>query len=164
MSEPSPPLPLEVVDYGHPDVQGLVAEVQAEYVARYGGPDDAPLDAEELAPPGGLFVLGRLRGRPVAMGGWRSIEEARVPGPRPAELKRMYVTPDVRGRGYARQVLAELERTAREAGRDWMVLETGLVQPEAIALYRSSGYCDVPAFGYYAASEESVHLGRRLTG
>ena len=162
MSERPPPLVLEVVGYEHPDVQGLVAQVQAEYVVRYGGPDDAPLDADEMAPPAGLFLLGRLGGRPVAMGGWRTLHEGPVQGTRAAEVKRMYVTPDVRGLGYAKRMLAELERAAREAGHDWMVLETGLVQPEAIALYRSSGYVDVPPFGYYAASEESVHLGRLL--
>lgn len=164
MSEPAPELALEVAGYGHPDVQRLVAAVQAEYVVRYGGPDDSPLDVAELAPPRGLLLVGRTGGRPVAMGGWRSTEDARVPGKRPVELKRMYVVPAARGRGYARRLLAELERSARSAGHDWMVLETGLVQPEAISLYRSAGYEDIAPFGYYSASEQSVHLGRPLTG
>lgn len=165
MRGPADPLVVEVVDYDHPDVVLLVAAVQAEYVARYGGRDQTPLAAAELSPPGGVFLLGRAAGRPVAMGGWRTLGEPRacgLPGERPAELKRMYVAPDARGRGYARRVLLDLERTARHAGRDWMVLETGLAQPEAIALYRSAGYTDVPAFGYYCASDLSVHLGRRL--
>ena len=58
-----------------------------------------------------------------------------------AEIKRMYVIAAHRGRGIARAVLAELERTAAAAGRRPMVLETGDRQPEAVALYTSSGYC-----------------------
>ena len=52
----------------------------------------------------------------------------------------MYVIPAGRGRGYARVVLAHLERTAADAGADWLVLETGDMQPEAIALYESFGF------------------------
>ena len=74
----------------------------------------------------------------------------------------MYVSADVRGRGHARRLLAHLETTARAAGVDWLLLETGSRQPEAIALYRSCGYGDVPAFGYYATAELSVHLGKQL--
>ncbi len=79
-----------------------------------------------------------------------------------AEVKRMYVVPQVRGRGLARVVLAHLERTAVEAGHRAMVLETGRGQPEAIALYESSGYTPIPKFGFYACVEGAVHLGRQL--
>lgn len=161
------PLTLEVVRYDHPEVQRLVDQVQQEYVLRYGGEDETPLDAAELVPPAGVFLLGRADGLPVAMGGWRTHDPARsgdVPGRAPAEIKRMYVSSRARGHGHARRLLAELERSAREAGRDWLVLETGLAQPEAIALYRSAGYTDIPAFGHYCASELSVHLGKPLGG
>jgi ribosomal protein S18 acetylase RimI-like enzyme len=63
----------------------------------------------------------------------------------------------------ARKVLNHLEATAAAAGADWMVLETGSPQPEAVALYRSSGYQPIPAFGHYATSARSIHLGKRLT-
>ncbi len=59
-------------------------------------------------------------------------------------------------------MLAELERTASEAGARRMVLETGQPQPEAIALYRSAGYDDMESFGYYSAYDDSVHLGKPL--
>ena len=52
--------------------------------------------------------------------------------------------------------------TAAAAGAGWLVLETGLMQPEAIALYADSGYRPVPAFGHYAAEANSVHLGKAL--
>ena len=74
----------------------------------------------------------------------------------------MYVTPAARSRGLARQMLAELERTARAAGYRRMILETGSKQPEAIGLYRSSGYTEIPAFGYYAGSPHSRHLAKLL--
>jgi GNAT superfamily N-acetyltransferase len=156
---------LREVGYNHRDVAALVAEVQQEYVRRYGGEDTTPLVASLFVPPEGHFVVVYLDGDPVAMGGWRRHDEARdgpVPGARPAEIKRMYVTPRARGRGLARTVLATLERSAGDAGCDLMVLETGLVQPEALALYRSAGYTDIPPFGHYADSDKSVHLAKPL--
>jgi ribosomal protein S18 acetylase RimI-like enzyme len=62
----------------------------------------------------------------------------------------MYVAPAGRGRGLARRVLAELEASARAAGVARTILETGTKQPEAIALYTSSGYTRIPGFGVYA--------------
>jgi ribosomal protein S18 acetylase RimI-like enzyme len=83
-----------------------------------------------------------------------------VPGEHPVEIKRMYVVPEARGLGLARRLLTELERLAVAAGADWMVLESGQAQPEALSLYRSAGYADIAAFGHYCASEQSVHLGK----
>lgn len=144
------------VDYDHPDARRLVAEVQQEYVIRYGGPDETPVEHTEFSPPMGLFVILYDAGEPVAMGGWRM----RAPGA--AELKRMYVAPAHRGRGFARSVLTHLEATAAAAGADSLVLETGTMQPEAISLYSSAGYTPVPAFGHYADQPNSIHLGKRF--
>ncbi|MET3962489.1 ribosomal protein S18 acetylase RimI-like enzyme [Marmoricola sp. OAE513] len=72
-----------------------------------------------------------------------------------AEIKRMYVAPAGRGRGLARAMLAHLESTARAAGADLMILETGTEQPEALALYESSGYRSIPGFGYYRSSPKN---------
>jgi len=150
---------IDVLAYDHPDAVSLIAEVQQEYVIRYGEEDRTPVDPAEFAPPRGLFLVAYLDGRPVACGGWRV-----HPGPDgpEAELKRMYVSPAARGRGVARALLAELERTALEAGYGRMVLETGSRQPEALALYKSAGYVDVPQFGYYADEPEAVHLGKTI--
>jgi GNAT superfamily N-acetyltransferase len=156
---------IRVVPYSHPDVARLVEDVQAEYVTLYGGVDTTPLHPEELSPPEGLFHVCYADGKPVAMGGWRRHQEersGRVPGERPAEIKRMFVAPSARRRGYARRLLAELERTAAASGCDHMVLETGQAQPEAIALYRAAGYVDIEPFGHYCASDQSVHLGKPL--
>ena len=64
----------------------------------------------------------------------------------------MFVLPEHRGRGHARAVLAELERTAVAAGHRRTVLETGTRQPEAIALYVASGYAPIAPFGTYRDS------------
>ena len=144
---------IEVTSYDHPDAVALIAEVQQEYVVRYGEVDGTPVDAGEFAPPRGLFLVAYVDGTPAACGGWRAHGTD-------VELKRMYVAPAFRGRGLARAVLAALERTAVEAGHRRVILETGQRQPEAIALYESSGYEPVPRFGYYAEAPEAVHLGK----
>lgn len=146
-------------------VRALVEEVQQVYLERYGGHDETPMDAEQFAPPYGRFFVGYLDGAPAAIGGWRlrSAETAAdLPGRRPAEIKRMFVRAPLRGRGLARVVLAELESSARAAGVDWLVLETGDRQPEALGLYRSAGYTAVTPFGLYACEGGSVYLGKRL--
>jgi GNAT superfamily N-acetyltransferase len=151
--------------YDSPDSQLLIDELQAEYVWRYGGQDSTPVAAGEFAPPNGLFLVGYENAVPVALGGWRWHDpetSGRVPGSSPAEIKRMYVSEPVRGRGHARAILAALEETARASGADWLVLETGQAQPEAISLYRSSGYHDIPHFGHYANAPLAVHLGKPL--
>lgn len=151
--------------YDDPVVRELVEEVQQVYVERYGGPDDTPMAAEQFAPPHGHFVVGYVDARPCAMGGWRLRTDGAdlgLPGDRPAEIKRMFVRSQLRGRGLARALLTELEGTARTAGVDWLVLETGLRQPEAIGLYLSAGYEQVNGFGLYADEAGSVYLGKRL--
>lgn len=151
------------VGYTHPDAQSLIAEVQQEYVVRYGGPDDTPLDPAMFDAPSGAFYVGYRDGAPVAMGGWRRRPDVSAFGRMTAaEIKRMYVAPAGRRQGLARVVLAHLEQTARAAGADLMVLETGLKQPEAIALYTSSGYHPVAAFGHYAWSPTSRYYGKPL--
>ncbi|WP_240755595.1 GNAT family N-acetyltransferase [Nocardioides iriomotensis] len=143
--------------------QALIAEVQAEYVERYGGPDATPLHPEMFVAPAGAFFVGYLGDVPVAMGGWRSRPDVpRLGGSSSAEIKRMYVARAGRRMGLARALLAHLERTAAESGADTMVLETGVAQPEAIALYESAGYEPVEKFGHYARSPLSRCFGKRL--
>jgi GNAT superfamily N-acetyltransferase len=153
--------------YGHPDVTALTEEVQAHYRELYGGPGDISLmDVFEFEPPAGYFVVGYLDGVPVAMGGWRRLgDRPGLPSPNTAEIKRMYVAPSARGRGLSRIVLAELETTARAAGLDWLVLETGEPQKSGLALYRSSGYAEVDGapYGHYLDEPDAVHLGRSLS-
>jgi len=152
--------------YGHPDVVALTDQVQAHYRELYGGPGDESLvEVADFEAPTGHFVVGYVEGVPVAMGGWRRLgDRPGLPSPNAAEIKRMYVAPSTRGRGLSRIVLAELETSARAAGVDWLVLETGRPQRSAIGLYRASGYTEVDGtpYGHYLAEPDAVHLGRSL--
>jgi GNAT superfamily N-acetyltransferase len=151
--------------YGHPDVLALTLAVQAHYRELYGGPDESVVEVADFEAPTGHFVVGYDNGAPVAMGGWRRLgERPGLPSPHAAEIKRMYVVPSARGRGLSRIVLAELEASARAAGIDWLVLETGRPQNSAVQLYRSSGYEEVDGspYGHYVGAPEAVHLGKSL--
>lgn len=151
------------VQITHADGMRLVEEVQQEYVLRYGGRDDTPIDASVFEDPSGAFFVGYLDGGPVATGAWRLRSDVEALGSsRTAEIKRMYVVPAARGRALARAMLAHLESSARAAGAQVMILETGTAQPEAIALYGSSGYTAIPGFGYYSWSPENRCFARRL--
>ena len=148
-------LTFEVTDLGDPAVVELNEELQAEYDRRYGGPDETPLVEGQFRAPAGMFLLAKVGGNVVGMGGWRSRDSD-------AELKKMYVRPSHQRRGVARRLLAELEATALAAGRRRLVLETGNAQPEALALYRSSGYVEIEKFGYYSHTGLSHCLGKAL--
>ena len=156
---------MQHVGFTDPRVQALVTEVQDYYVQVYGGPDDSPVDPTEFDPPRGRFLLGLVRGSPVAMAGWRLRPELDAAiGGRCAEVKRMFVSPTQRRQGLARRLLAALEDSARTAGVEVLALETGAMQPEAIALYEANGYQPTIRFGHYADSELSRHFARRLDG
>ena len=127
----------------------LLAELDEDLLCRYGD-DDEPVHAPVAAfvPPHGLFLVALSEGVPVGCGGFRPHEDG------VAELKRMYVRPQARGRGLARHLLSALEDAAARAGYRELWLETGLSQPEAIALYESSGYQPIPTFGQYAGAPD----------
>ncbi|MEU6013801.1 GNAT family N-acetyltransferase [Streptomyces sp. NPDC047515] len=151
--------------FDHPDAVKLNDQVQLEYAERYGDEGDVtPLDPSMFDPPNGLYLLAYdAQGRPVATGGWRSQERnAEGYSDGDAEIKRMFVIPEGRGNGLARRILAALEADARAAGRTRMVLETGDKQPEAIALYESSGYTLCEKFGHYRAYESSRCFAKPL--
>ena len=146
---------LEAAAWGDPDVTRLWAEQQAELAARYDGVADIEAD---LAPDGALANLVAFDDdrAPVGCGLLRDL------GGGLGELKRMYVVPTHRGRGVSRPILRELERRAREASLERLVLETGVRQPEAIRLYRSAGYTQIPNYGPYEHEPMSVCFGKDL--
>jgi len=127
----------------------LVGATVAELAERYGEEDPA-IDPDQFAPPRGSFLVALLDGEPVGCGG------VRVLAPGTAEIKRMYVAAGVRRRGVARALLAALETASLELGCPRLRLETGLMQPEAIALYEDAGYGRIPNFGYWADSPVAV--------
>jgi len=99
-----------------------------------------PASAEEMSPPAGLFLVAYLREAPIGCGGLKRR------GRGVAEIKRMWVSQSARGLGLGRRLLTELERRARELGATRVRLDTNVALEEALALYRSNGYAEVPAF------------------
>lgn len=146
----------------HPDAWALVEQVQEEYVQRYGGRDEAPVDVSDFEDPVGAFFVGYLGDIPVTSGAWRRSGHTALGTSATAEVKRMYVVPAFQRRGLARRMLAHLEQTACEAGYEGLVLETGLMQPEALALYASSGYEQIEGFGHYCGHDLSRCFAKRL--
>jgi GNAT superfamily N-acetyltransferase len=97
-------------------------------------------DPHELIPPAGAFLIAYLRGEPAGCGAVKHHPGA------PSELKRMWVAESARGLGIGRRLLAELEACAVRSGASVARLETNRALFEAIAMYRSAGYIEVPAF------------------
>ena len=115
--------------------------------------EPAPVD---LAPPRGVFLVACADDGPVGCGGIRDHADGI------AELKRMYVVPAARRTGVARGLLAELEGRAVALGYTRIRLETGVRQPEAIALYESCGYAPIERYGHYRASPLSRCFEKEL--
>lgn len=126
-----------------PVAVGLVAELQAEYVVRYGGEDATPVGPGDFAAPGGAFLVLLVDDEPAGCGALRRHDE------RDVEVKRLFVRRPFRGQGLARLLMTELERSAADLGYHRVLVETGDAQPEAIGLYESSGYTRIPGFGHY---------------
>ena len=151
-------LELRAEPYDGPAAQMLIAQVQQEYVVRYGSADETSMDAAEFTPPDGDFRR-RLPGRRT--GGVRRLAStghaARHRGDQ-ADVRRTRATPS----RLARLLLAEIEDSIRAAGYHQIWLETGLRQPEAIALYSSSGYGPIDGYGHYRDAPLARSLGKTL--
>jgi GNAT superfamily N-acetyltransferase len=160
MKEGLPASGVEVtrVDLLSPAARLLIEALNAELSRRYPeeGATHFRLDPDEVADGQGAFLMASSSGRPVGCGAVRRIEA------RTGEIKRMYVSPDARGRGIGRAVLAALEAEARALGIARLVLETGLRQGEALALYERAGFSRIPPFGEYVNSPLSVCMGKDL--
>lgn len=95
-------------------------------------------------------VVAYLDNEPVGCGAIKEYEAGVM------EIKRMFVQPVYRGKGIASSVLKELELWAKELGFKKCILETGIKQPEAIALYKKNQYNQIPNYGQYADVTSSV--------
>jgi len=153
---PSPSVGPEPLD--SPVVQQLIAALNAELSGRYpeAGATHFRLDPEEVAPGRGVFLVLRDGESAIGCGAIRRLDADT------AELKRMFVVPDRRGQGLGGVLLTALEEAARGLGVVRLVLETGVRQPEAIALYRRFGFETVAPFGEYIGSGLSVCMGKEL--
>ena len=135
---------IDVVDPESPPAAYCLGEYYAELGRRFDNGFDHAVSLaatpEQLRLPAGLFVVALLHGEAIGCGALK------FHGRRPAELKRMWVSPSARGLGLGRRLLAELERLAHEHGVRTLRLETNRNLTEAIALYRASGWREVAPF------------------
>ena len=142
-----------------PEGRSLIAALNAEMSAIYPEPGAThfSLGEEEVAEGRGAFFIVSLEGRPAGCGAVRLLDDTT------GELKRMYVAPEARGRGIGRLLLRALEAEARALGARRLVLETGVRQAAALALYRNAGFTAIPLYGEYCLSPAtSVCLGKEL--
>jgi ribosomal protein S18 acetylase RimI-like enzyme len=123
-----------------PLAEPLLAELAVEYATRYGATEQAVAKwlrgcpADEFAPPNGGLLIGVLNGLPITGGAFRRFDDST------AELKRIWTDSRYRRQGHAKALLAELETQIAARGYRYVYLTTGDRQPEAEALYLSTGY------------------------
>ena len=138
------------------DVSRLLSAFVDEVKKRYDSPpaDVGIFDPELVSVPGSVFLVARRDGNAVGCGALAPMDEYCV------EVKRMFVAKGARGLGIATMILAELERLSREFDYDVMRLETGIKQPESIALYGKAGFYRIPNFPPFENDRSAVCFER----
>ncbi|GGM56233.1 GNAT family N-acetyltransferase [Dactylosporangium sucinum] len=135
---------VEVVPPGDPRARACLRAYVREIARRFDDGFDPALSTsagdEEFTPPAGAFLLATLASEPVGCGGLKLHRDG------PAEIKRLWVADTVRGMGVGRRILAELERCAAGHGYGAVRLDTNRNLHEAIRLYRSAGYREIPRY------------------
>jgi len=138
-----------------PDFKNLISKLD-KYLSVVNGDDDAFYAPNNVLDPLNTAVIAYYNNKAVGCGCFKRFDEKSV------EIKRMYVDPELRGRGIASAVLNELEKWAKESGFEYAVLETGLKLDDANALYRKQGYKVIENYGQYAGIKSSVCMKKAL--
>ena len=138
------------------DVIALIRQSDALMQSLYPAESNHLVDIESLAAFNVHFLVAREQGRALGCGAFVLGEAGQ------AEMKRVFVAPAARGKGVARLLMEALEREAAQRGVTLMQLETGIKQPEAIALYRKFGYAERGPFGSYQPDPLSLFMEKRL--
>ena len=152
---------IEPEPFDSAEAQSLITALARDLDVRYGDEDEAYLreiEPGEMRPPAGIFLMARIDGEAVGCGGLRPL--AGRPGS--GEVKRMYVSPQARGAGVGRALLAELEARGSALGFRVLRLETGDAQPEAVSLYETAGWSRIASYGRYADSPSSICFAKEL--
>lgn len=140
---------LRAVPFDGPDARALVTEFYSEQLTRYERADPPDDDPAYYAPPQGLFLLLYVDGQPAGCGGYRAHDT--ITG----EIKRLYVRPEHRGQGYGWRILTALENHGCAVGATCFLLETGVRNEAAIALFGAAGYTPVP--GYVSSRDQRIN-------
>ncbi len=140
------------------DVVALIRQSDALMQTLYPAESNHLVDIDALAEPRVHFFVAREDGRVLGCGAFV------ISDGKHAEMKRVFVDPAARGKGVARLIMEAIERKAAKLGIDLMQLETGVRQPEAIALYRKFGYVERGPFGSYRPDPLSLFMEKKLAG
>ncbi len=141
------------------DLQELISRLDEDLKLRYPHEMIYVVDFSDPKVQEMTFVVAYLSGKPVGCGGLRPLDsESKV-----MELKRFYVDPGSRKQGIANKMLLHLEARAMAAGCVEIKLETGIKQPEAIALYVKHGYRPIDLFGQHIGDPDSLCYGKILS-
>ncbi|MCB9460821.1 MAG: GNAT family N-acetyltransferase [Anaerolineaceae bacterium] len=134
-----------------PLAKQLIAELSAELGAIYGDDGSGGFDPSDVMVPRAAFVVAWVDGEAVGCGALRPMPDATI-----AEIKRVYVRQDMRGQGISRKIMEFLEAIAHQYSYTGLMLETGIQQPAAMALYENMGYSRCDCYDLYADDPRSV--------
>lgn len=149
---------IEYLDPDSAEVQQLIAASDAYYVDLYPAESNHLESSTDLKRPNVLFIGGRLDGRLIASGAAKIMQD----DGHYAEVKRVFVLDEYRGRGLSNAIMQYLETELRARGVTLFRLETGVRQPEALGLYRKLGYHERAPFGCYKADPLSVFMEKQV--
>ena len=140
---------IKKTDSTNSDFQSLVKLLDADLAIRDGDDHDFYHQFNGIDTLTYCLVLFKNE-KAVACGAIKSYDD------KTAEVKRMFVLESERGQGFASQILNDLEIWAKDLGFERLILETGVNQPEAIALYKKLGYKIIENYGPYEGVETSI--------
>ena len=138
------------------DFRTLVVSLDADLQARYGEQQKFFSQFNKLDRIHHVIVAYQ-NNEPVGCGAFKEYE------PGVAEIKRMFVQEQQRGKNIGGQILNELEQWAAAEGYHSCILETALKQPEAIRVYERGGYIHIPNYGQYIGVEISLCMKKEIS-
>jgi putative acetyltransferase len=134
----------------------LISKLDKELFNRYGQIQNS-FKKQNIIETSAKVILVKVDDKPVGCGCYKKYNEDTV------EIKRMYIDTKFRGQGLSKIILGELENLAKESGYKNTILETGNKQPEAIGLYKKSGYKLIENYGKYKGIETSICMTKQIT-
>jgi [ribosomal protein S5]-alanine N-acetyltransferase len=155
LREASRQIVIRAEDPGSTEVWPLIEQLDALQNSLYPAESLHLTPAAELRRPDATFLVAAINGKVVGCGAIVNRREY-------AELKRMYVLPAYRGFGVGRRILATLEARAICLGLRFMMLETGVAQPEALGLYERAGFRRRGPYGGYPDDALTVFMEKEL--